>query len=67
MTVQANTCPYCGGPYTLMQACLGPRTSVPTENCCADMRRHLMLIIAALREETDDVVDLRKRGGDEVR
>lgn len=50
-TIKANTCPYCGGPYTIEKACYGPRTDDPKENKCGDMLRHEALIREALEDE----------------
>lgn len=46
--IKANTCPYCGGPYTVQQACHGPRTEVRGENCCPGMARHVQLVQEAI-------------------
>lgn len=42
--VRANTCPYCGGAYTLARACNGPRTATIGENACARMALHARLV-----------------------
>lgn len=47
----ANTCPYCGGPYTLTESCTGPRTENPMENTCWEMAQHRRWVQAALDEE----------------
>lgn len=49
--IKANTCPYCGGPYTLSQCCTGPRTDIRGENCCPQMAQHARLVQDAIDEE----------------
>jgi hypothetical protein len=44
---RSNTCPYCGGPYTLARTCHGPRTDTPGENACPDLARAAAAIAAA--------------------
>lgn len=42
-TIKPNTCPYCGGPYTLTEACNGPRKR-DLSNHCKEMRLHSRLV-----------------------
>ena len=54
--MKANTCPYCGGAYTLTLSCSGPRTEDPAENTCPSMRRHREDVLAAVEmEEIDEM------------
>lgn len=49
--IKSNTCPYCGGPYTVQSTCKGPRTdNRALENRCEEMLRHEALIRAALED-----------------
>lgn len=48
LIIKANTCPYCGGPYTLTSTCYGPRTDTPGENACPQMQRHARLVREAI-------------------
>lgn len=48
--VPANTCPYCGGAYTLDRSCYGPRTANIDENTCKRMRKHRRLVRDAAEE-----------------
>jgi hypothetical protein len=47
MEIKPNTCPYCGGPYTINQTCNGPRTNTPGENACEKMKRHSVMVSEA--------------------
>ena len=49
--IRSNTCPYCGGSYTINQSCTGPRTDDPAENTCPEMAAHRRLVEAAIEEE----------------
>jgi hypothetical protein len=56
--VPSNTCPYCGGAYTLDRSCYGPRTDDPDANTCKRMRKHRRLVQDAAdaeRSESDEV------------
>lgn len=46
--MKPNTCPYCGGHYSLGQSCTGPRTSDPVANTCNEMRIHRLLVTTGL-------------------
>lgn len=56
--VPADTCPYCGGAYTVERTCYGPRVpDAPERNTCKRMRKHRRMVRAALdhpRSEADD-------------
>lgn len=47
--IAANTCPYCGGPYSITESCNGPRIigGVRGQNACPQMRFHERLVYAA--------------------
>lgn len=52
--IKANTCPYCGGRYTVNSSCTGPRTANPDENTCAAMALHRRLVqVAAEQHERE--------------
>ena len=58
LTVPSNTCPYCGGAYTLSRSCYGPRTDDPDANTCKRMRKHRKLVRDAAdaeHSESDEV------------
>lgn len=61
--IKANTCPYCGGPYTLASACYGRRTDTPGENCCPEMSLHARLVDAAAREPVREDEEVYGRQG----
>lgn len=58
--MKANTCPYCGGPYTLAETCNGPRTDDPTENTCAAMARACGAVVAATEEDPGELNERSK-------
>ena len=53
--IKSNTCPYCGGPYTVASSCNGRRTDTPGENACDGMRLHERIVrtIIAIDERMD--------------
>jgi hypothetical protein len=54
--IKSNTCPYCGGPYTIAQSCTGPRTDNSAENTCPEMTQHRKLVQLAAELAEHEVV-----------
>lgn len=50
-SVLPNTCPYCGGAYTINSTCYGPRTADTEANTCTRMRQHRKLVLEAIEAD----------------
>jgi len=46
LVIKSNTCPYCGGPYTVNRTCYG--TDTPGENACPELAHAAELIADAV-------------------